>query len=92
MNGDGLVNNDDRALFTQMISAGGNAAIYLVYTWDAENRLIKVEPGATNPPTGSQKAEYKYDWQGRRIEKQVWSRTGRSQARSRPCADSWASG
>ena len=46
--------------------------MYLVYTWDAENRLIKVEPGGT-PQIGQYKAEYKYDWQGRRIEKQVWS-------------------
>jgi RHS repeat-associated protein len=37
--------------------------------------LIKVEPGGT-PQNGQYKAEYKYDWQGRRIEKQVWSYSG----------------
>jgi len=40
------------------------------YTWDAENRLI----GMTNntsaaPPQG---LAFGYDWQGRRIQKQVW--------------------
>jgi hypothetical protein len=71
VNGDGVLNASDDALFRQLLS-GGNAAMYLVYTWDAENRLIKVEPGGT-PQNDQYKAEYKYDWQGRRIEKKVWS-------------------
>jgi hypothetical protein len=71
VNGDGVLNKDDDDLFAALLS-GGNAAMYQVYTWDAENRLSKVEPGGT-PQSGQYKAEYKYDWQGRRIEKQVWS-------------------
>ncbi len=75
MNSDGLVNEDDRQGFIDMLSAGGNGAIYLIYTWDAENGLIKVEPGGT-PGNMAKKAEYTYDYRGRRIQKQVWSRAG----------------
>ncbi len=56
--------------------SAGNASHCFKYTWDAENRLIAVEPGAASPLNGSQKAEYNYDYQGRRIQKQVWSRAG----------------
>jgi RHS repeat-associated protein len=75
VNGDSVLNASDDALFTALL-AGGNSAMYVVYTWDAENRLTKVEPGGT-PQNGQYKAEYKYDWQGGRIEKQVWSYSSR---------------
>jgi YD repeat-containing protein len=44
------------------------------YTWDAENRLVKLAPNTSIGPRNSPKFEY--DWQGRRIHKQVWSSTG----------------
>jgi RHS repeat-associated protein len=42
------------------------------YTWDAENRLVGVAPASTS--SGPQQTlSFEYDWQGRRIRKQVWS-------------------
>ena len=41
------------------------------YVWDAENRLVKM---AANTSVGPQLSlTFAYDWQGRRIQKQVWS-------------------
>jgi len=37
------------------------------YTWDAENRLTKVESLAAGPTTSKRKVEWTYDGQGRRI-------------------------
>jgi RHS repeat-associated protein len=41
-----------------------------IYAWDAENRLISLTPSTSVGPQISLKFEY--DWQGRRIHKQVW--------------------
>jgi len=46
------------------------------YHWDAENRLILVEPIV--PTEGSKRLEFKYDYIGRRVSKQVWTHTGGS--------------
>jgi RHS repeat-associated protein len=43
------------------------------YTWDAENRLVKLAPSTTAGPQIS--LAFEYDWQGRRIHKQVWPNT-----------------
>jgi RHS repeat-associated protein len=45
-----------------------------VYTWDAENRLIKMETSATAVTAGMSytKLEFEYDWEGRRIARHVW--------------------
>jgi len=40
------------------------------YTWDAENRLVKMTPNTGLGPQIS--LEFEYDWQSRRIRKQVW--------------------
>ena len=40
------------------------------YTYDAENRLIRVEP-ASSPVDGDQKLEFAYDYMGRRVHKSV---------------------
>ena len=42
------------------------------YTWDAENRLIAVEPAA--PKAGDQRTTFAYDYQGRRVRKQAFTR------------------
>jgi len=47
------------------------------YTWDAENRLITVEPDAT-PKNGDKKVEFVYDFLGRRVEKTVSTHNGTS--------------
>ncbi len=70
-NGDGYVDGKDVAAFSAFLT-GGNAAVYRQYTWDAENRLIRVEPGGT-PQTNNLKVEFQYDYRGRRIEKKVWT-------------------
>jgi RHS repeat-associated protein len=43
------------------------------FTWDAENRLVKLAPNTSAGPRNSIKFEY--DGQGRRIHKQVWANT-----------------
>ncbi len=45
-----------------------------VYTWDAENRLISVEPAM--PLTGDKRQVNTYDGQSRRVRKQVYTYTG----------------
>jgi len=47
-----------------------------IYGWDAENRLISMQANTTNGP--QQKLVFQYDWQGRRIRKQVWPNTSGS--------------
>jgi RHS repeat-associated protein len=44
-----------------------------IYFWDAENRLVKLTASSSIGPRNSLKFEY--DWQGRRIHKQVWGNT-----------------
>jgi RHS repeat-associated protein len=39
------------------------------FTWDAENRLTKVESRTDAPPASKRRLVLAYDWQGRRIEK-----------------------
>ena len=41
-------------------------------TWDAENRLIKMESLSSYPTEGKRRLTFDYDAQGRRIRKQVW--------------------
>jgi hypothetical protein len=43
------------------------------YIWDAENRLVKLAPNTSIGPRNS--LQFEYDWQGRRIHKQVWGNT-----------------
>jgi hypothetical protein len=44
------------------------------YTWDAENRLVRMvaKPGAWP----QQRIDFGYDWRGRRNAKKVWNNTG----------------
>jgi RHS repeat-associated protein len=42
------------------------------YTWDAENRLIQVEPAGT-PQIGDKMLTFVYDYLGRRVEKKVYT-------------------
>ncbi|MEW6197954.1 MAG: hypothetical protein AB1601_04735 [Planctomycetota bacterium] len=49
-------------------------------TWDAENRLVRVEPTPgqySPPPDGARKMEFGYDYLGRRVQKcvLVWDPT-----------------
>jgi RHS repeat-associated protein len=44
------------------------------YTWDAENRLVKMAARVSAGPQIS--LQFDYDWQGRRIRKRVWGNTG----------------
>jgi YD repeat-containing protein len=46
------------------------------YTWDAENRLIKIESLAAMPEADKRRGNYAYDHQGRRIWKRVDYRSG----------------
>jgi len=40
------------------------------YEWDAENRLVSVEP--VSPVIGDKEVRFAYDYMGRRVRKQVW--------------------
>jgi RHS repeat-associated protein len=52
--------------------ADGNLATdgHWTYTWDAENRLVKLSANIYGAPV--QTIKFEYDWQGRRIHKQLW--------------------
>lgn len=42
------------------------------YSWDAENRLVAMESVPTVPAAQKRKLTFRYDWQGRRVEKFVY--------------------
>jgi len=46
-----------------------------VYTWDAENRLIRMVSRSDAPSGSERRIEFEYDWMGRRIGKKVWNNT-----------------
>ena len=41
------------------------------YTWDAENRLVRMVSRTAVPEAARQALEFRYDWQGRRLSKTV---------------------
>ena len=43
------------------------------YTWDLEDRLMKLEGNSYGPVESRRKVEFEYDWQGRRLKKSVSS-------------------
>jgi len=45
------------------------------YTWDGENRLIRVEPAGT-PASGDKKLEFQYDYRSRRVRKTSYTHNG----------------
>jgi RHS repeat-associated protein len=62
------------------------------YTWDGENRLIKMESIATLPTAAKRKLEFAYDYMGRRIQKKVYAYVGLSyelQTTTRFVYDGW---
>ncbi|MEK7762351.1 MAG: RHS repeat-associated core domain-containing protein [Nitrospirota bacterium] len=58
--------DDNGNLIRKTLLATGN---FTVYTYDAENRLTKVEEFAAGNPTAIATSTYRYDGLGRRIEK-----------------------
>ncbi|MEW6252076.1 MAG: RHS repeat-associated core domain-containing protein [Planctomycetota bacterium] len=71
VNGDGLVNFNDLNPFVGQMGAHGT---WQKLEWDAENRLIAVTP--QSPTVGVLRAEYRYDYRGRRIEKRLFAWNG----------------
>jgi RHS repeat-associated protein len=51
-----------------------------VYTWNGENRLVKVESLASNPAASKRKVEWEYDAQGRRIRQTTYDGSSGSYA------------
>ncbi len=43
------------------------------YTWDAENRLVKVESRSDTPQASWRRVEWTYDALGRRVRQTTWS-------------------
>jgi RHS repeat-associated protein len=70
LDGDGDVDFDDIDYFGGLFGATGVRA---VYTWDGENRLVRVAP-ASPPADGSVMVEFAYDYLGRRVQKKVSTR------------------
>ncbi|HRB17853.1 MAG TPA: RHS repeat-associated core domain-containing protein [Nitrospira sp.] len=66
--------DDNGNLTRKTLLATGN---YTQYTYDAENRLIKVEDFAAGNPTPAFTSTYRYDGLGRRIEKVANGQTKR---------------
>ena len=62
--GDAFTYDDDGNL-TSIANANGHT----IYTWNAENRLISVQPDT--PQLGDKKLEFIYDYMGRRVKKSV---------------------
>jgi RHS repeat-associated protein len=60
---------DDDGNLSSIISSGATK----VYKYNAENRLIGVEP--TTPVNGDKKIEFVYDYMGRRVQKKVFTYT-----------------
>jgi len=62
------------------------------YTWDEENRLVKLEARPDVPPVGRCRLELAYDAQGRRVRKKVSAWTGTAytaQSTNRFLYDGW---
>ncbi len=79
LNADGHVNWRD---IDFMIGAQNTTGPWIKYFWDAENRLIAVEPGAKQ--AGSKRVTFGYDYLGRRVRKQVAAWDPNAQAWSAP--------
>jgi len=73
IDGDGDVDFDDMNPFYSLLGNGGGTSWH--YTWDAENRLIGVEP-LLEPMEGFQKLSFGYDYRGRRVRKTVYTYNG----------------
>ncbi|MBX3324924.1 MAG: RHS repeat-associated core domain-containing protein [Nitrospira sp.] len=69
--------DDNGNLTRKTLLATGN---YTSYTYDAENRLTKVEDFVAGNPTAAFTSTYRYDGLGRRIEKVANASTGSAQA------------
>jgi RHS repeat-associated protein len=75
-NGNGAVDFGDINPFVGLLSEEGGGGLQTMYTWDGENRLIGVAPPAGTEQDGNVKVEFAYDYLGRRVQKQVFIRTG----------------
>ncbi len=74
LDGDGCIGMSDLAILLGMYGTTIGDEIWALYTWDAENRLIGVEPTAADPgdlTADDKKLVFKYDYMGRRVEKRV---------------------
>jgi RHS repeat-associated protein len=60
-----------------------------IYTWNGENRLIRMESYSGAPAGSYRKVEMTYDWQGRRIERRVWTSPTGSAIATRYVYDGW---
>ncbi len=69
-NGDGCVNQSD---FGILLGRWGttNTSLQIRYTWDAENRLVGVEPVFPSS-SADKKVAFTYDYLGRRVRKQIF--------------------
>lgn len=74
--GNGTVSFADIGCFVNLVGQGGSG-VTRAYTWDAENRLTRVGPAAGREAVDDIQLTFRYDYLGRRVEKQVstWSGT-----------------
>ena len=71
-NGDGATNLYDLNPFVALLEGGGGSGLRAAYTYDGENRLVRVGSPGTVLHYGDQKVEYVYDYSGRRIAKKAF--------------------
>ena len=62
INGDGTTNIDDLNPFVALLQGGGGSGLRAAYTYDGENRLVRVGPAGQQLHPGDQKVEYVYDY------------------------------
>lgn len=59
------------------------------YTWDGENRLVRMQARAGTPAQADQRLEFSYDVFGRRIEKRVYDSGGNLTSQRKFVYDGW---
>lgn len=67
------MDNQDTDLFVGLLSQGGGGGLWRDFQWKAENRLVAIAPHS--PQENDRKFTYTYDYQGRRIRKQIFKWT-----------------
>ncbi|MEW6199427.1 MAG: hypothetical protein AB1601_12290, partial [Planctomycetota bacterium] len=79
INGDGLVDYGDVNAFVALLGhTAGGVGLRAEYLWDAENRLIQVQPANGTQVYGDKAVKFWYDYLGRCVQKEVQTWTAGS--------------
>lgn len=78
VNSDCALNITDLNIVLSNFGQSGDVSAHRMLVWDAESRLIRVEP--SSPVSGNKKVEYTYDYLGRRVQRKVFTHSPRIMA------------